>query len=58
VVTKQVPDYALVVGNPAKQIGWVSEYGHRLYFDKDGLGVCKESGQEYKLENNNVKRIK
>ena len=58
VVTKEVPDYALVVGNPAKQIGWVSEFGHRLHFDEDGLGVCMESGQEYKLENNNVKRIK
>ncbi|MDP1802508.1 MAG: DapH/DapD/GlmU-related protein [Bacteroidota bacterium] len=57
VVTKHIPDYALVVGNPSRQIGWMSEYGHRLEFDKDGLASCKESGQTYKLENNVVKRI-
>jgi UDP-2-acetamido-3-amino-2,3-dideoxy-glucuronate N-acetyltransferase len=57
VVTKHVPDYALVVGNPARQIGWMSEYGHRLEFDKDGVAVCEESSQKYKLENNIVKRI-
>ncbi|MBA3683545.1 MAG: N-acetyltransferase [Bacteroidetes bacterium] len=57
VVTKHVPDYALVVGNPSRQIGWMSEYGHRLEFDKDGSANCKESGQKYKLENNTVKRI-
>lgn len=57
VVTKEVADYALVVGNPAKQIGWVSENGHRLKFDNNGLGVCPESGQKYRLENNVVKRI-
>lgn len=57
VVTKHVPDYALVVGNPSRQIGWMSEYGHRLEFDKDGNATCKESGQKYKLENNTVKRI-
>ena len=57
VVTKEVQDYALVVGNPAKQIGWVSEYGHRLNFDENKLAVCDESGQEYKLEGNTVKRI-
>jgi len=57
VVTKTVPDYALVVGNPSRQIGWMSEYGHRLEFDKDGTAVCKESAQTYKLENNTVKRI-
>ena len=57
VVTKHVPDYALVVGNPSRQIGWMSEYGHRLEFDKDGFATCKESGQKYKLENNAVKRI-
>ncbi len=56
VVTKHVPDYALVVGNPSRQIGWMSEYGHRLEFDKDGVASCKESGQTYKLENNVVKR--
>jgi UDP-2-acetamido-3-amino-2,3-dideoxy-glucuronate N-acetyltransferase len=57
VVTKTVPSYALIVGNPGRQIGWMSEYGHRLEFDKDGLATCKESGQKYKLENNVVKRI-
>jgi len=57
VVTKQVPDYALVVGNPAKQIGWMSEFGHRLEFNKEGIAVCKESGQKYKLENKNVVRV-
>jgi len=58
VVTKNVPAYALVVGNPAKQMGWVSEYGHRLKFDKNGLGICEESGQQYKLDNNIVSRTK
>ena len=57
VITKDVLPYALVVGNPAKQIGWVSEYGHRLEFDKSGKATCKESGQEYLLENDGVKRI-
>jgi UDP-2-acetamido-3-amino-2,3-dideoxy-glucuronate N-acetyltransferase len=58
VVTKTVPDYALVVGNPAKQIGWMSEYGHRLTFNADGHAICPESSQEYKLENKIVNRIK
>ena len=58
VVTKNVPDYALLVGNPAKQIGWVSEYGHRLNFDENGLAVCPETQQEYELKENTVKRIK
>ena len=57
VVTKTIPAYALVVGNPSRQIGWMSEYGHRLEFDKDGKAVCKESNQLYQLENNSVKRI-
>lgn len=57
VVTKNVPDFALLVGNPARQIGWMSEFGHRLNFDTNGLAVCEESGQKYKLENNLVKRI-
>jgi UDP-2-acetamido-3-amino-2,3-dideoxy-glucuronate N-acetyltransferase len=46
------------VGNPAKQIGWVGEYGHRLVFNDLGIAVCEESQQEYKLENNKVSRIK
>ena len=58
VVTKEVQDYSLVVGNPSKQIGWVSEYGHRLKFSDKGIGKCIESGQEYLLENNRVNRIK
>ncbi|MFM2226123.1 MAG: hypothetical protein RJA07_2325 [Bacteroidota bacterium] len=57
VVTKTVPAYALMVGNPAKQMGWMSEYGHRLKFDENGIAVCPESKQEYKLENGSVKRI-
>ncbi len=57
VVTKEVPAYSLWVGNPAKQIGWVSEYGHKLTFDLDQKAVCPESKQEYKLENNSVRKI-
>ena len=58
VVTKNVPAFALVVGNPAKQIGWVGEFGHRLVFNVKGVAVCPESNQEYKLDNNTVSRIK
>lgn len=58
VVTKKVLPFALVVGNPAKQIGWMSEYGHRLEFNNQEIAICKESGQEYLLEDNLVKRIK
>jgi UDP-2-acetamido-3-amino-2,3-dideoxy-glucuronate N-acetyltransferase len=58
VVTKDIPNFALVVGNPSKQIGWVGEYGHRLEFDENNIAICKESKQVYKLENNTVKRIK
>jgi UDP-2-acetamido-3-amino-2,3-dideoxy-glucuronate N-acetyltransferase len=54
VVTKNVPPYSLWVGNPAKQMGWISEYGHRLQFDKDGVAICKESKEKYKLEKGNV----
>lgn len=57
VVTKTVPAYALIVGNPGRQVGWMSEFGHRLEFDKDGNATCKESGQKYKLQNNIVSRI-
>ena len=49
VVTKPVPAYALVVGNPARQTGWMSEHGHRLYFDEEGIAVCRESGESYLL---------
>lgn len=54
VVTKDIPDYALVVGNPARQIGWMSEYGHRLSFDDNGRAVCPESGDVFHLENGKV----
>jgi UDP-2-acetamido-3-amino-2,3-dideoxy-glucuronate N-acetyltransferase len=58
VVTKTIPAYALVVGNPAKQIGWVSEYGHRLNFDSNGFALCPETKQEYLLQENKVSRTK
>ena len=57
VVTKYVPPYALVVGNPAKQIGWMSAYGHRLHFDEKGIAICPESGEKYQLINNKVKKL-
>jgi len=57
VVTKEVPPYALVVGNPSKQIGWVSEYGHRLSFDESGIAICQESQEKYQLKNNKVEKI-
>ena len=57
VVTKHVPDYALVVGNPARQIGWMSEYGHRLNFDENGVAECPESGDKYTLNENTVERV-
>ena len=57
VVTKEVPAYALLVGNPAKQIGWMSSYGHRLEFNNQGEATCPESNERYKLENNKVTRI-
>jgi UDP-2-acetamido-3-amino-2,3-dideoxy-glucuronate N-acetyltransferase len=57
VVTKSVPAYALLVGNPARQTGWMSEYGHKLKFDKEGIAVCPESNQRYKLEQNQVSKI-
>ncbi|MBS1589933.1 MAG: N-acetyltransferase [Bacteroidetes bacterium] len=57
VVTKEIPAYALVVGNPARQLGWMSEYGHRLEFNEDNIAVCKESNQVYNLTNNKISRI-
>lgn len=57
VVTCDVPDYALVVGNPARINGWVSEYGCKLDFDGNGFAVCPESGQRYKLTDNRVERV-
>jgi UDP-2-acetamido-3-amino-2,3-dideoxy-glucuronate N-acetyltransferase len=58
VVTKNVPAFALVVGNPARQMGWMSEFGHKLVFDANQQATCPESGQVYQLENNSVERIK
>jgi UDP-2-acetamido-3-amino-2,3-dideoxy-glucuronate N-acetyltransferase len=58
VVTKPVPAFALVVGNPARQSGWMSEFGHKLKFDTSGKATCPESGQEYQLDNNRVTRTK
>lgn len=58
VVTKEVPAYALVVGNPARQMGWMSEYGSKLVFDENGRATCEESGEEYQLQNNTVSKIK
>ena len=57
VVTKAVPAYALVVGNPAKQIGWMSEFGHRLCFNEKGEATCEESGEVYLLQNNCVRKL-
>ena len=57
VVTKNIPDYALVIGNPARQSGWMSEYGHKLKFNSEGLAFCPESQVQYRLENGKVSRI-
>jgi UDP-2-acetamido-3-amino-2,3-dideoxy-glucuronate N-acetyltransferase len=57
VVTKEVPDYALVVGNPARQTGWMSEYGHKLDFNEAGEAECPESGQRYRLKDKKVTRV-
>ena len=54
VVTKEIKPYALVVGNPSKQIGWISEYGHRLNFDERGIAICLESKEKYELKNDKV----
>ena len=57
VVTKDVKPYALVVGNPARQTGWMSEFGHKLAFSSDGIAVCPESNEKYKLENGTVVKL-
>ena len=56
VVTKEVPAYALVVGNPARQMGWMSEFGQKLKFSEEGFAICEESGDEYQLENGQVSK--
>ena len=57
VVTKSVPDYALVIGNPARQTGWMSEYGHKLLFDSKGTATCPESNEKYTLQNGKVIKV-
>ena len=56
VVTKEIPDYALIVGNPGRQIGWMSEYGERLQFNESNEAICPGSKEKYILENNSVKK--
>ena len=57
VVTKNVPPYALMIGNPAKQVGWMSEAGHKLSFNQNGIGVCTETGQQYQITPVGVSKI-
>jgi UDP-2-acetamido-3-amino-2,3-dideoxy-glucuronate N-acetyltransferase len=57
VVTKEVAPYALVIGNPARQAGWMSEYGHKLEFNKNGIAICPESKEKYKLTNGSVSKM-
>ena len=57
VVTKEVLDYALVVGNPSKQIGWMSEYGSKLIFNENGKATCEESKEKYELIEGSVKKL-
>ena len=57
VVTKEVPDYALMVGNPSKNIGWMSEFGERLVFNENGIAICDTTGSRYNFNNNLVKKI-
>jgi UDP-2-acetamido-3-amino-2,3-dideoxy-glucuronate N-acetyltransferase len=57
VVTKDVPPYALIVGNPGRHTGWMSEYGHRLNFDREGYALCPESGEKYKLTDGKVIKV-
>ena len=56
IITKEVPDYALIIGAPGKIVGWMSEYGDRLYFNQDGAAICSASGESYSLKNNKVRK--
>ena len=56
-VRDEIRENALVVGNPARQMGWMSEYGHRLNFDKTGIATCPENGEKYRLENGKVAKL-
>ena len=58
VVTKDVADYALVIGNPARHVGWMSEYGHKLSFDQDGFAMCPESNERYLFDNGKVTKVR
>jgi UDP-2-acetamido-3-amino-2,3-dideoxy-glucuronate N-acetyltransferase len=58
VVVKDVPPYGLVLGNPGRHVGWMSEFGHQLQFDKDGVAVCPESGEKYKLKDGIVEKLR
>lgn len=57
VVTKNVPDYALIVGNPGRRVGWMSEYGHKLIFNAEGIATCQESKERYKIEKDKVRKL-
>lgn len=57
VVTKDVKPYSLVIGNPARHVGWMSEYGHRLHFDENNIAICPESNEKYILDNGNVRKL-
>lgn len=57
VVLRNVPDYALMVGNPARQIGWMSEFGQKLQFDAEGFAICGETNEKYQMTNGIVERI-
>lgn len=57
VVTKDIKPYALVIGNPARQVGWISEYGHRLKFNNEGIALCPENGEKYVLKDGEVKKV-
>jgi UDP-2-acetamido-3-amino-2,3-dideoxy-glucuronate N-acetyltransferase len=57
VVTRPVAPYALVVGNPGRQVGWISEYGHKLQFDEKGAAICPETGEKYRLSSNKVEKL-
>jgi len=57
VITREVLPFALVAGNPARQIGWMSEYGHRLHFNAENIAICPESGDRYELNNNRVSKL-
>ncbi len=57
VVTRDVPPYALILGNPGKQVGWMSEYGHRLHFDRNSQAICPESGEKYEMQNETLTKL-